>query len=146
MKRVPILLIGLFVLLIFAKTAEAKILPQAQTAKIGQSSSVGQTAVSGIRVFPKLRYDKRALIVNFANLQNATDVSYALTYNTSVQQEGVMGSLNLDGSSNTSQEFLFGTCSKNVCKYHTGISNMHLEVSYTARSGKKYIKRFRIRV
>jgi len=119
---------------------DAKVLPQARTER--------QTAVTsgaGISVSPRLRADRRALIVNFANLQKAEAVSYVLTYQTTVQEEGAIGSLP-KGSSTATQELLFGTCSKNVCKYHTGISNAKLEVSYTTTSGKKYIKRFKIKV
>ena len=57
-----------------------------------------------------------------------------------------MGGLNLTGSSNQTSELLFGTCSKNVCTYHRGIKNSRLEVSYTTQSGKKYLKKYKIRV
>lgn len=130
---------------VFTKNAQAKLLPQAKKGalkKLTTSKRVG----TGISVYPKLRVDKRALIVNFANLQNATNVSYALTYQTSEQQEGALGALNLSNPSNNSAELLFGTCSKNVCRYHRGISNMRLEVSYTTKSGNKYLKRFRLKV
>lgn len=138
MKRASILIIILFSVFLFAKTAEAKVLPQAAK---GVVTSTG----TGINVTPRLRSNKRAVIVYFSNLQNAKSVSYALTYNTSDQQEGAIGSLNL-ATARTSQELLFGTCSKQVCRYHSGISNMKLEVSYTTKAGKKFIKRYRIKI
>lgn len=135
----------LFTLLIFTKSAEAKLLPQA--ARGGQKPTAAKnSAGAGISVYPRFRADRRALIVNFGNLQNAKSVSYALTYNTGEQQEGAIGTLPMDGSPNSSNELLFGTCSKNVCRYHTNISNMKLEVSYSSKMGKKYIKRFRLKV
>lgn len=142
MNKFIILIILIFSFFLVSKNVEAKILPQA--AKSGKPI-VTKKAGTGISVSPKLRGDRRALIVNFANLQNAKSVSYALTYRTSEQEEGALGSLNL-GSSSTSVELLFGTCSKNVCRYHTGINNMKLEVSYTSKTGGKYIKRYKIRV
>lgn len=129
-------------LFIFTETIQAKVLPQA--AKTGAKTAVVKSA--GIIVSPKLRADRRAIIINFGNLQNAKSVSYALTYNTAIQQEGAIGSLNLSGINSASEELLFGTCSKGVCKYHTGIKNAKLEVSYTNLSGKRYLKRFRIRI
>jgi hypothetical protein len=69
-----------------------------------------------------------------------------LTYNTQAQNEAAMGGLNLNGSSSQSVELLFGTCSKNVCRYHSGIKDARLEVSYTNLSGKKYLKKYRIKV
>lgn len=122
---------------------QAKLLPQAT--KAVQKPTTTVAATKSINVSPRLRWDRRALIVYFSNLQNASSVSYSLTYNTSSQQEGAMGALSLSNS-NTSTELLFGTCSKNVCRYHTGISNMRLEVSYTLKSGSKYLKRFKIKV
>ena len=130
-------------LFLFTQTAEAKVLPQAVKSSGVVSKNSGGT---GINVSPRLRADRKALIVYFSNLQNASAVSYTLTYDTSEQQEGAIGSLTLGKSSSASQELLFGTCSKNVCRYHTGISNVRLEVSYTTKSGKKYLKKYRIKV
>lgn len=128
-------------LLTTIKTAEAKVLPQAKKSvqKITTSAKV-----SGIGIYPKLRRDRRVLIVNFTNLQNASAVSYFLTYKTGGQEEGAMGALTLGGSSNSTNELLFGTCSKNVCRYHTNIKDARLEVSYTLKSGKKYLKKYKI--
>lgn len=128
---------------VFTKTADAKILPQAK--KTVQKSTTA-VKVSGIGVYPRLRADRRALIVNFTNLQNAKAVSYFLTYKTNVQDEGAMGGLTLGGSSSSINELLFGTCSKNICRYHTNIKDARLEVSYTLKSNKKYLKKYKIKV
>ncbi len=141
MRKFLILFFFLFTFTFLPKTLEAKVLPQAS--KFGKAVVTKST---GITVSPKLRADRRALIVYFGNLQNARTVSYSLTYGTSQQEEGAMGGINFGNSSTSSQELLFGTCSKGVCRYHTGINNMKLEVSYTTKSGSKYIKRFKIKV
>lgn len=139
-KILSIALASLFIFLA-SSTVEAKLLPQAKGAKPASVKSSG----SGISVWPRLRNDRKALLVTFGNLQNAKSVSYTLIYQTNGQEEGAGGTLsNLSG--NQSRELLFGTCSKNVCRYHTNIKNARLEVSYTTISGKKYLKRYRIRV
>lgn len=125
---------------IFATPVSAKVLPQSKGAGIVTTRS------STIGVYPRLRADRRALIVNFSNLANAKQVAYMLTYKTSAQDEAAMGGLNLNGSGSQSAEMLFGTCSKNVCRYHLGIRDARLEVSYTTTTGKKYLKKFRIKV
>lgn len=131
--------------MLFNKNVEAKVLPQ--SLKGGSKAAVTKSSGgTGIGVTPRLRGDRRALIVSFSNLQNAKSVSYSLTYNTSLQQEGAIGSLTLGGLSTTTQELLFGTCSRNVCRYHSGVNNARLEVSYTSKTGKKYIKRYKIKV
>lgn len=137
------MLVFLFSIFLFTKSAEAKVLPQASKATKVTTNKVTTT---GINVTPRLRSDRRALIVYFSNLQNAKNVSYMLTYQTSQQEEGARGDIKTTGPSSTSQELLFGTCSKGVCRYHTGIKNAKLEVSYTSQTGKKYIKRYKIKV
>ena len=138
-------LLTILSLFLFAQTIEAKVLPQA--GKSGTKTAAVKSNSTTIGVSPKLRADRRALIINFSNLQNATSVSYSLVYTQgNGQQEGAGGALNLKGQISDKAELLFGTCSANVCKYHTGIKNAKLEVSYISKSGKKYIKRFRIKV
>jgi hypothetical protein len=139
-----LLLFGLMLLVLslqIVPTVEAKTLPQTKGASVSKA-----VASSGIGVYPRLRSDRRALNINFSNLGNAKQVAYMLTYNTQAQNEAAMGGLNLNGSSSQSVELLFGTCSKNVCRYHSGIKDARLEVSYTNLSGKKYLKKYRIKV
>lgn len=136
------IILAILSFLLTTNIAYAKVLPQAK--KTGPTKAV--VKISGITVSPKLRSDRRALNVNFGNLQNASSVSYSLTYNTSTQQEGAMGALSLNGVLNQSQELLFGTCSKNVCTYHKGIKDAKLDISYTLKSGKKYLRKFKIKV
>ncbi len=132
--------------LIFTKEAAAKTLPQAAKNAVKQVSTKTTTGGSTINVTPRMRADKKALVVSFSNLQNAKSVSYMLTYKTSIQQEGAMGGINLTGDSRQTQEILFGTCSKNVCRYHTGIKDTKLEISYTNKAGKKYLKKYKIKI
>lgn len=145
MKHIAVLTLLLF-LLFFVKESEAKILPQAKNS--GTSSAlVSKNTSSTIGISPKLRADRRALIISFSNLQNTTSVSYLLTYKQgNGQQEGAGGALSLSGATAQSAEVLFGTCSKNVCRYHTGITDARLEVTYALKNGKKYIKRYKIKV
>lgn len=141
-KLVFIPLTFLLIFLIFGSAEAVKILPQAQ--KGAKTTSV-RSGGSGITVSPRLRNDRKALLINFGNLQNAKSVSYTLIYQTNGQEEGAGGTLSsLSGSQ--SRELLFGTCSKNVCRYHQNITNARFEVTYTSSSGKKYLKRYRIRV
>ncbi len=130
--------------LIIPASVQAKVLPQAgkSAPKSGTVKSTGST----IGVYPKLRGDRKALVVSFTNLQNAKNVSYQLIYETSAQQEAAGGALVLDGKAADVAELLFGTCSAGVCRLHSGIKNARLEVSYTSVNGKKYLKKFKIKV
>lgn len=99
----------------------------------------------GSSVSARLRGDRKALNVSFSNLKKARNVMYILMYQTNGKDEGVSGSIDLSSDS-TTRELLFGTCSSGVCRYHTSITNMKLEVTSEMTSGKKTLKRFRIRV
>ncbi len=146
MKTLSTLLITLFFIFLFTENVEAKVLPQAQKAGPTSTGVAKNSIGTGISVSPKLRADRRALVVYFSNLKNATNVAYLLIYKTNGQEEAAMGGLNLDGSASSSSELLFGTCSKNVCRFHTGITEARLEVSYTSKTGKKYLKKYKIKV
>lgn len=96
-------------------------------------------------VSPKLHRDKQALVVSFGNLHTVNSLSYSLTYKTNGQQEGAIGSVS-PSERNATRELLFGTCSKNVCRYHTRISNAKFEVVAKLKSGKTQTRRYRIRI
>ena len=143
MKKIAIVT-ALIILFSFAvePVNAAKTLPQAKGAKTTVSKKMSG---SGISVTPKLRGDRRALLIYFSSLQNANRVSYLLTYQTNDLKQGVEGSVNPSEGSAT-RETLFGTCSANVCRYHDNITNMKLEVTAQLKSGKNLIKRYKIRI
>ncbi len=142
--KIIIFIVFAFLLLFTAQVSfAAKVLPQSK--KAPAQSSIKSTGGS-IGIYPRLRGDRKALLVTFSNLQNAKSVSYILTYTTNGQQEGAGGSVKPSEGATANRELLFGTCSKNVCRYHTNISNMKLEVTAELKSGKKLIKRYKIKV
>lgn len=132
----------LFVIL-NTNTSYAKLLPQAVGKKVVSSNRTA--ASSTVTVSPRLRADRKALLVSFGGLTSATSVSYTLTYNQNGQNEGAGGSIT-PNSATASRELLFGTCSSGVCRYHTNIKNMKFEVVSKLKSGKIVKKRFGIRV
>lgn len=85
-----------------------------------------------------------SLAVTFGNLKNATSVSYALMYATNGQQEGAVGTINPKGANTATRSLLFGTCSKNVCRYHSNISDVVLEVTANLKSGKTFSQTYPI--
>ncbi len=129
----------------FSQPAEAaKVLPQSKSAKT-QSMYKAPSATS-LTVYPRLRRDRLALLMNFGNLTVAQSVSYMLYYKTNGQDEGVAGSVSTQGQSTAYRELLFGTCSKNVCRYHYNITDMRLEISAELKNGKKILRKYRIKV
>jgi len=122
-------------LLIKVSFVEARVLPRFQSTRVSAPSS-------SIGIYPQLRADRKGLLINFSNISG--NVSYVLYYKTNDKDEGVSGSIEGSGSTET-REILFGTCSSGVCRYHENINNMKLEVTYSTSSTKR-LRRFRIRV
>ena len=135
MKKIFIILIFIFIFTLIPNITYA-VKKTTTTKKSAAPFSVSQ----------KLRKDKKALIVYFNNLQTTKSVSYMLIYKTNGQEEGAGGSVKPSQGSTTSRELLFGTCSKNVCRYHPNITNMSFEVTAQLISGKKLTKRYKIKI
>lgn len=142
-KRFLFTVFILFILfLAISHLAEAKLLPRFSTKNKGAKS----VATSIIYVSPKLRSDRKALNVYFSNLSKARTIIYSLIYTTNGKEEGISGSIDPENGDAVNRELLFGTCSSGVCRYHSNITNMRLEVVTELLSGKKTVKRFRIRI
>lgn len=110
-----------------------------------KKTTTTRKSVAPFSVSQKLRKDKKALIVYFNNLQTTKNVSYMLIYKTNGQEEGAGGSVK-PSEGNATRELLFGTCSKNVCRYHPNIANVSLEVTAKLTSGKNFVQRYKIKI
>jgi uncharacterized protein YbcV (DUF1398 family) len=137
---VKILLTTAAFLFVFIIPVQARVLPRFQ--KTISTASVP----AGVGVGARLRADRRAIIVNFSNLNKAAEVSYSLMYETNGETQGVNGSLDLAAGNTATRELVFGTASNGVYRYHTNITNAKLEVTSILSSGQKRIRRFRIKV
>lgn len=140
--RKIITLTALTLIIIFSvESIQAKVLPRFQ-----KSAKKTATYSTGPVISAKLRGDHKALNLNISNANKASSISYTLSYKTNGKDEGVAGTIDTAGQSSLSRELLFGTCSSGVCRYHTGITNAVLEATSTLTSGKRVLKRFRIKV
>lgn len=109
------------------------------------SVSTGTTTTKGVTTSVKLRSDRLAVIINFSGLNNANSVSYQLTYVGGGISQGVMGAIQ-PSEGTTSRELLFGTCSKNVCRYHSDVHDARLIITSRLKSGLTVRKPYRIKV
>ncbi|MEK7533931.1 MAG: hypothetical protein AAB600_01200 [Patescibacteria group bacterium] len=145
MKKLLFLTALIFLFSFYTEAVNAaKVLPQSKVSK--KAITPQKSSTKGISVSPKLRSDRKALSIYFGNLQNAQSVSYMLIYQTNGQEEGAGGSVNPAQGNTATRELLFGTCSKNVCRYHTNITNMRFEITAKLKSGKTLLKRYKIRI
>lgn len=139
-KSILILLLPLF-LFISVQPVSAKLLPRFA----GMAKKTAGVS-SGVIISPKLRSDRKALNLYFSNLTKAKNITYTLIYQTTGKDEGISGSLDSSAGDSTTRELLFGTCSSGVCRYHADIKNMKLEIISELHTGKKFLRRFRIRI
>lgn len=83
------------------------------------------------------RSDGRAVSVEISKLEGISTVSYEMIYQTKTQQEGTLGTpiTIKPGETSIKRELLFGTCSKNVCRYHEGVENGSISIRFS-KTGK----------
>jgi len=114
--------------------------------RVWSKTSTTQTTATRPTFSVKLRKDRLALNVSFYNLNTADSVSYELTYIGNDNEQGVFGSVFVKEGDVASRLLLFGTCSKNVCRYHQNIQNMQFKITAKLKSGKTLIKKYKVRV
>jgi|SRR3989344_4495941 len=120
-----------------------------------RTGTVYETTGQGVDVIPYIRSDTNAIFVDFehANFNNIEYIYYNLNYDTDepAKIRGVEGSFipsqkpysgYFNGKPYFRHELLFGTCSKNVCKYDRGTRNVKLTVNtnYLTGSVDQYTK------
>ncbi len=139
MKKIFLLLALIVLSFSSASPVVAKVLPRFQ-------GKAAPARGGGLVVSPKLRADRKAVLLYLGNLGQATSVVYTLTYETNGKQEGAYGNADSSSGNAVTRELLFGTCSAGVCRYHEGLANMKLEVTAELANGKKLTRRYRIRI
>jgi hypothetical protein len=110
----------------------------------GGSSPTAVTS-SGYRSSAKFKANRLGIILSLSGLNNTNSVSYELTYTSEGIPQGVISTVQTTENTAT-REMLFGTCSKNVCRWHTNIKDAKLIVTAKLKSGKTSRKTYRIRV
>jgi hypothetical protein len=137
-----------FLALIFLLTLPNQILAAKIRTSRGSSggSPVKYGASGRVTTSVRFRGDRRAVIVNFAGLNNAVSVSYSLTYNSNNIPQGAIGTITQISGSSDSRELLFGTCSHGVCRYHTGITDARLVITSKLKSGYTTRKSYKLNI
>ncbi len=117
--------------------------PQAKPATTGTISTV---KTKGITVGVKFRSDRKAIITTFANFSKVSRVDYSLSYNTKGTTQGATGSIIPPATEPLVREIIFGSCSRGVCRYDTGITNAKFTVTSILKNGTRVIKNFKLKI
>ena len=108
--------------------------------------STASRGVVGIYLKPSLRSDHRALNIYISGLSRVRTVSYMLIYKSAGVDKGAGGSIDPSNGDAVNRELLFGTESSGVYHYDEVITDMKLEVTTEFHTGKKTLKKFKIRI
>ena len=133
MKKVLILVF--IVTLFFSQSFMA-----AAATKPKSNSSAGSISASA-------QYIKSKNIVRifFSNLKGVKKITYILTYQGNGVGQGIEGSFSPGKKTSFSQDLYLGTCSGKVCRSHTNIKNIQLEVTTKYTSGKSSSKTYKVK-
>ncbi|MDP3954839.1 MAG: hypothetical protein Q8Q15_00560 [bacterium] len=85
------------------------------------------------------RDDGHELTMEITGIVDVDTVEYELVYLAEGVSRGGVGSGDLKGGSSFTRKVLFGTCSKNVCRYDEGVTGGTLTLRFRGKSGtQKY--------
>lgn len=91
----------------------------------------------GVSLTP--RADKKAVILKIATPSaDLKTIEYELTYETTEAPQGVLGKIDYQGEKTLEREIILGTCSKNVCRYHTGVKKVTLTLKFIGEKVRKF--------
>lgn len=126
-KNLPVILViafGLFVIILGIVFLFRLIGTSQKQAKIGAQEKILQAPDILDRPYVTLfsRSDGRAVIVRIAKIPRGAQIDYEITYLTEGVTQGIVGQVGLEeGQEVYEREHIFGTCSKNVCKYDKNV-------------------------
>lgn len=142
-KKILSVIIFVFVLIsLTPSSASAKrLLPfLKKTTKVTTSTS------SGVTSSVKFRGDRLGIIITFNSLQSAYKVDYFLSYQAKGITQGASGSITDTSIGSATRDIIFGSCSKGVCRYDSGISNAKFVITIYLNSGRKIVRSYRLKV
>ena len=143
MKKISYIFVFAFVLTLLSTSlvSAKKLLPF-----LRKATGVTTSTSSGVTSSVKFRGDRLGVIVTLGNLQAAYKVNYFLSYQTKGTTQGASGSITDTSIGSATRDIIFGSCSKGVCRYDSGISNAKFVITIYLNSGRKIVRSFRLRV
>lgn len=109
---------------------------------------IKQLAPSDIGLTLTPRSDKKAIIMELTKLEGVMSIEYEGNYESEVIDEKSKEKLEIlqgvgpskielkPGETSLEREILLGTCSKNVCRYHTGVKEVQFVIKINYKNGE----------
>ena len=111
-----------------------------------KATGVTTSTSSGVTSSVKFRGDRLGIIITLGSLQAAYKVDYFLSYQTKGITQGASGSITDTSIGSATRDIIFGSCSKGVCRYDSGISNAKFVITIYLNSGRKIVRSYRLKV
>lgn len=143
MKKILYIFTFVFVLIILSTSlvSAKKLLPF-----LRKATGLITSTSSGVTSSVKFRGDRLGIIVTLGNLQAARKVDYFLSYQSKGITQGASGSITDTSVGSATRDIIFGSCSKGVCRFDSGISNAKFVITIYLNSGRKIVRSYRLRV
>lgn len=111
-----------------------------------KATGVATSTSSGVVSSVKFRGDRLGIIVTFGSLQSAYKVDYFLSYQVRGITQGASGSITDTAIGSATRDIIFGSCSKGVCRYDSGISNAKFVITIYLNNGRKIVRSYKLNV
>ena len=110
-----------------------------------QNQSIPKLSKEELGLKMELSPDNRTVKFSIAKASDIKYIDYEITYDADSTEDdsvkvpkGITGAEEVNGNTYSTKFLTLGTCSKNVCKYDTGIENLKLLAKITKKDGKIY--------
>lgn len=126
-KNLPLILViglGLIVLVVGAVLLFKTVKTKNDEGQIVTHEKILEAPEIGSRLYVTLspRADGRAIIIKIGKIPRGAQIDYEITYTTDGIEQGIAGQVALEqGQDEYAREHIFGTCSRNVCKYDKNV-------------------------
>lgn len=142
-KIIVIAVIAIFILVgagffVFAKDKNGQEKTVAQKPAAHEEPKVKEVKPDDIGLTLTARSDNKAVNMTIKNLSGISSIDYELNYDASGNiPRGVIGSIEIKPSDSViKRELLLGTCSKNICKYDAGVTEVNLVLKLIYSNGE----------
>lgn len=110
-----------------------------------QNQSIPKLSKEELGLTMELSPDVHTVKFSIAKASDLKHIDYEITYDADSTEDesvrvpkGITGEEDVNGATYKTDNLTLGTCSKNVCKYDTGIQKVDLLAKVTKKDGKIY--------
>lgn len=135
---VAILILGGGVYFIISKNNNSKAQSALQKVAVNEEPKVKEVKPEDIGLTLAARADNHAVNMTIKNISGISSIDYELNYNAQGNiPRGVIGTIEIKpNDSILKRELLLGTCSRNVCKYDEGVTEVDLVLKINYSNGE----------